>query len=84
MPQAQTQAHLPSFTPLLISILCSLIEVPFSRCVAPRYVKSDLVARRTSGTDDEVERLGWYKRAGAAATASDSLGTCKVPLMVSP
>ena len=28
-----------------------------------------LVARRKSGTYDEVERWGWYKRAGAAATA---------------
>lgn len=28
-----------------------------------------LVARRASGTYEEVERYGWYRRAGAAATA---------------
>lgn len=32
-----------------------------------------LVLRLTSGSYDEVERYGWYRRAGAAATAVGAL-----------
>jgi hypothetical protein len=32
-----------------------------------------LVSRRRSGTYEEVDRYGWYRRAGAAATAVGAL-----------
>jgi len=36
-----------------------------------------LVARRRSGSYEEVQRWGWYKRAGAAATAVGVLSYLK-------